>query len=490
MVGIMTEAFALTEEALALARAACFHDEQNEHYEACTAYDRAVLALDEILLQIPLGTVQWGRCVELREKYSNRMLAIREFSEQQTSILRLIPSISTQSSEQGKYDNSTNKCATPSHTFDFEPIPYEELAKFEAKFEKPPQSMLFMPYWQLRTIRESILHGGFIARGLFLPKLLWNQHGVKLSGIAIKSAAFTSMSSVLREHLISVKEPCSVLRIRYNDDSVSDRKYIFSKESIADMSLEAVHSFSIALVALRQELGQIQNSLSKSFAYIPELAMDELTSVRSSDANIQPVCRESDLYNESGDYGEYNDNNNRGSISTTSLTGMGLGLLDAAAKGMERASVLMTSSASNIGKSVKKAAEMSLGRINAIHSKISINELQRYCSVIITLIEQCQGFYEWYEYYESARTSLLELDSANCSPLRLSKHDTNNGTQDDTATTRRHLVSLVEGLLTTLLHITRIIKECLCEPLIRDIEDLHREYMQATTTRLLTLGNE
>ena len=528
------EVLSFTEEALALAERAVKFDVAGNLYEACSAYDKTLLTLDEVLIATPLGSEQWKMAADLRDVYNNRLLEIKKSHENENSFSFLNgrggPSVSdARAIDDHVIDDYPSPQEFNSHNQQqlFEPLQPAELRAFENTFEPAPQSMLLVPYWQLRALRSSILHGGYLTRGLLLPRAMWEQHDVKMSGVSTKVSAFNAMNAVLLTHLSTIKEPCSsVKRVvfepnpTYADDSGQSSpsspssgstntntkktcKYVFSREDVTNMSLEAVHSFSIALTGIRQELGEIQNTLSRSFRFIPELEMSELRSVRSSDTDVQPVRRESDLFrgvnNSDAASGDYSSNSynkdidsNSGNIGN-SIADFGMSFFGAAARGMERASSMVSSGANT----VKKAAEIGISRIGVMQAKVPRRDLVWYTSTVVKLAEQCQELHSWYEYYDVARAALLELDSAHSSPSSPTKHNAENAAdaaaakeRHDQEVVRSHLVSMVEGALTSLLHITRIIKEAICEPLVRDAEVLHTSHMASMARSLVALDWE
>ena len=551
-----SEILALTEEALILANKAVISDKRGDLYEACCSYDKTVLALDEVIISTPLASDQWKRAAELRDSYNSRLLEIKKNYESSAAngfVGHLFggiggPAVSGVSdSEDAMISNGvTSQGHSNSQHELFEPLTPEELRAFDDGFETAPQSMLLVPYWQLRALRSSILHGGYLTRDLLLPRGMWQQHDVKMSGISVKIEAFRAMSALLQAYLSTLKEPCAgVKRVPFlngqpspsegdDEDSRTSSSssssspgsphekmaaptYLFSRDDAKSMSLESVHSFSIALTGIRKEMGEIQNTLSKSFRFIPELEMAELRSVRSSDADVQPVRRDSDLFRDSTSIDTSNSNMNmndgisvRGTTGTSgnSIADFGSGLFAAAARGMERAGSLVSSGASTLGKNVKKVAEIGISRIGVMQSKVSKLELLRYTSAIVKLAEQCQELHSWYVYYDLTRAALLELDSARSSPSRpvtkgRAAGDCGSGStaadesaaaaaaaekeRQDQEIMRSHLVSMVEGALTSMLHITRIIKDAICEPLVRDAEVLHTSYLIAMTKSLVAM---
>ena len=55
----------------------------------------------------------------------------------------------------------------------------------------------------------------------------------------------------------------------------------------------------------------------------------------------------------------------------------------------------------------------------------------------------------------------------------------------EAATARAHLVTLVESVLTMVLHVTRIVREGICDALFRDTEELHGFYISNAKSSLL-----
>jgi hypothetical protein len=537
------EAMKLLHEALDLANKAVEFDKSENHYEAVGCYDKTVVSLDEILCLVPVGTTQWSKCIQLREEYADRMQILRQTYASHHGIRLPLNIFNNNANADAGNDKQQNINISSLSSSDnnnnnnnnFEPITLKELENYEKTFEKPPQSMLLIPYWLLRSIQRSIQQGSYITKRLLLSKEIWEQDGAKLSGVSVKTAVFKSMIDCLDQHLSPIREPCSTKRISpspsisndniYNNnrDDEKDNVYVFPKK-VADYSLEVVHEACIVLTTIRSELGQCQNQLARSFSYVPELQPDERTSVRSADADVpQHLRRNSDLAPDSNtnstsinsdnsdnsiasidnnnSNNNSNNNNNRNSAITdinmdqdqdqdkerrsNSIGGSMLGFFSSAARGLERASVIVSKSASLLTKKVSKAADQSVARINVMHTRISKFDLQLYCNNIIYLSEKCQRLHEWYEYYESLRTALLEVNiTPNGSPQR---GTTTDGDDDGDATMHGHLVSMIESVLAALLQITRIVKDSIVEVTLRDAEELHRIYCNAMQTNLLRL---
>ncbi len=113
-------------------------------------------------------------------------------------------------------------------------------------WEEQPGDPIRHPFWLMRTIKNTINHGGYITADVFVPKIVWTQFGAKFHAMSTKIAAF-------EELMILFSREISPLETEFPRD-------IHSVE-------EAVTSFSI----FHKGLVAIQNNLAKPFPYIKEV---------------------------------------------------------------------------------------------------------------------------------------------------------------------------------------------------------------------------
>ena len=461
-------------EALELARSGVAHDNDLKYKDAIDAYDKTLITLDEVLLSIPPGTNEYMHILQIREGYDNRMEALRESEMRKSEGL-----VAT-------LFGGNNGNANSPQRLTFCPLTDAEMNDYKAAAEPAPSSLLLMPYWILRGIGATITHGGFLNNRIFIPQLMWHQVGARFSGIAVKAAAFKNMCACITEHVVPLKQVC---RLDEEDEKDTDKdndgngncKYGIAPSDvrIENISLESVHTLHLSFIAVHTEICGVQNTLAKSFPYIPEI----------EDPNGDK--------NRSG-YSSANGNNGLSkripspSPVISSEKEKETSFLARASGVIGRAGNIFSTGASSLIKNVRKTAEVGMSRINAIHSKATQEEMFMYVSTATAVVDLCQLFQCWYLYLDDVRSELLNMNT--CGGSSNDDHDSDaaesssQGRERDSACAvaaaqgspeRVHVVAMLESTMATLLHITRRIKDTMCEIMLRDIQELHTQYLHA-----------
>ena len=120
-----------------------------------------------------------------------------------------------------------------------------------------------------------------------------------------------------------------------------------------------------------------------------------------------------------------------------------------------------------MGKNVKKLAEVGISRINAsVSSKISVQELRVYTAMIVDVADGVQVYDAWFTYFEVLRNHLL---------------DGNDVSRPEA------LLEVTESALANLLLVSKFMKEVLTQMLLRELEDLLESYVSKQTRAALDL---
>ena len=107
--------------------------------------------------------------------------------------------------------------------------------------EKCPLSLPLETYWQLRIIRNTILNGGYLTTDVHIPRAVWFQSNIKISGISFQVAAFEQIYLFITSKIIPLTHNANLTELK-----------------------EAQQTFC----AFSLELETIQNNLSKPFPFI------------------------------------------------------------------------------------------------------------------------------------------------------------------------------------------------------------------------------
>jgi len=499
------------EEALQLSRKAVANDSAVKYGLAIDFYDKSILALDEVLLSIPDGTAEYRHILQIRERYDNRieLLRVSELRRNDGFVASLF----------GSSNSNAN-----SQRLAFCPLTDEEMNERKLAAEPAPSSLLLMPYWILRSISTTMTHGGFLNKRLFIPLVMWHQVGVRFAGIAVKTHAFKNMCACVTEHVLPLKQVCNLnfsSRSSGSSSSSSDRRYgvesaVVSPQSqfggkcnvsnlkynlessnvpLEEISLESVHSIYVSFVSAYADICVIQNTLAKSFPYI--LEVDDVNADRNR-SNAAGKSSNHHAASTSSWIGGGGDTQRGASLTPIAQTERETGFLARASGVLGRAGNIFSIGASSITKNVRKIAEVGISRINAIHAKTTAEEMFMYVSTATALADQCQLFQTWYLYLDDVRNALLNVSerdtAADIDDVDAAACDGNGkGTYTGAASSGEgrdnmhvHVVAMLESIMAILLHITRSIKDSMCEILLRDIQELHASYMQGLQSSIIT----
>ena len=137
----------------------------------------AILNMNEALNKLPINGEGWQRIMDLRSQYDSRLEVLREHENSKYHISSIVTgTIGTASSSNASSSSGGASGNTPSGRANrrtsmsrvkFEDDGVEVLMTFveEGKditaFESPPSALTRVPYWQLRTLFNSIKQGSF-----------------------------------------------------------------------------------------------------------------------------------------------------------------------------------------------------------------------------------------------------------------------------------------------------------------------------------------
>lgn len=240
-------------EALYFAGAAYQFDSANEVHLSCEQYDKSILYIDEVLGKISCNAVQYSRLLLLRNSYDDRLEFLRHYDGLKAD-LKPLDKARNFSSYQSKRishrifkdDERLLDCLNS------DDCPSRKLS------ERRPESVIKLPFWQLRFIHKSIKSGSFLTPSVFIPANVWSQTGVKFCGLSIKTSAFQAIITMIKD-------------VDFIDDENSDKS-----RSSASLTV-----FLSLLNSTYEGLIVMQNQLSKPFLFIKEVPHDE-----SSKSNV------------------------------------------------------------------------------------------------------------------------------------------------------------------------------------------------------------
>lgn len=253
------EILRLTQVALELANLAVHYDTMQQTVVACDYYDKCILHLDEVLNKLPMGSREWNALMQLRGKYDDRMETLRDMENSKFDIGGLVGG-------DGKKINKTPKRRKQSLVLFEEDEQLTTLDQSQTnKLLEPPTSIIQLPYWQMKVVQRTILNGGFLTPTLFVPKNVWNQYGVKFSGIVAKSSAFKDMINLISTHIEHIT---------------------------LENSEESFENAAMVLKGLLEEFISLQNQLSKSFPFIREVIVpqEEPPNSPSTKGQVRILC--------------------------------------------------------------------------------------------------------------------------------------------------------------------------------------------------------
>lgn len=438
------ELLKLASDALDLINQAVYFDSSgNNIIASCDYYDLGVLNIDELLNKLDRKSDVWNQLLELRSNYDDRLEYLREIecskydaqtansvsdyskvehdspSVKHTSNAGIFRPSSNGSSGSGSGSSCSSKKLRRQSRVAFKDLQIctntsildQDICTSNSTYDEPPQSVVELPYWQLNAICKSIETGTFLTPSLYIPHLVWSQVGLKFSGLHAKSIAFQNIITIVNSSLSHLPIP-TVDAIDFDDS--------FYNLTIKDISAKMLNGLD-AIKAIHEDFILLQNQLSKPFPFIKEIVIHT-----DSDAGSSP--------------------------SASSSTSTQSHVVSQVAR-----------MAINLGKNVRKYAEVGYQRLGAIATRVTEEEFDVYTSLIRILCKDCQIFNRWYLCAELLREQVII-----------------KSTKPENLLTVDAFITTTENLLSELHVIASFIREVVCEILLRDIESLMERYLNKT----------
>ena len=193
----------MTQEALDLALTAVHFDSHGNYLGAADYYDKAILALDEVLIHLEPLKAESRLLLARRSLYDDRLEVLRKLVHDGASSETGGGTLAQDESSAAAAAMSTSSSPKTRQFVDTA----AQIEDMKKSFEMPPKSLVALPYWQLRMIQRTIECGGLLTPSLCFPQQAWRQHQIKFSGLAVKMAAFQDIVSTIN----TVFLPASVL---------------------------------------------------------------------------------------------------------------------------------------------------------------------------------------------------------------------------------------------------------------------------------------
>ncbi len=228
-----------------------------------------------------------------------------------------------------------------------------------ATLQVEPDNSLRRPFWVLKLVRTTITTGGFVTPRFHVPRLVWEQYGAKLNGLATKTSAFETVLALLVNRVL----PLELVAADSTDDVAQD--------DLAKVQ-RALHVFQ----GLRAELDALQNTLARPFPFIKEVA------ATSTSMSVKSAA---------------------GGSSTP-----GTSASDGGGGGIQQFRGLMAS----LGKKVRKSAVSAYTAYErmgvALPAKIGDDELVSYSSLVAEMCDKAQALDQWFVCLDARRKALQE----------------------------------------------------------------------------------
>lgn len=319
-------------------------------------------------------------------------------------------------------------------------------------------TIMRQPYAVLRLVRGTIESGGFLSPKLYIPNSVWKQFGVKLAGLNVKTSAIEQLILLIEFHFESLCYPL--------DEG--------DQEGFATVS----HHMQTFL----KEICVLQNSLSKPFPFIREVASDPLLGIVASNpieksnnggAGNSISGMASNMRNDpsTAPNDAQPDLNVNSNLNSTEKAAIPVAAASAPVQGNK-----WTSLVAGFGKSVVKYAEVSYQRLGAMTTRISDEEFNAYTVLLLVLCEKCQILDKWHGFLEKERGKA----SINRGPNIGTKSGVSSlfPAVDNDADNDSHWNQAIESLLINMISVSMCIQEVFCEIILRDIDILTKRYMR------------
>ena len=336
----------MTQEALDLALTAVHFDSHGNYLGAADYYDKAILALDEVLIHLEPLKAESRLLLARRALYDDRLEVLRQYIDGASSETGGGTQSLDESSAAAAAATSTLSSPKLRQSLNHRDQFVDTAAQIEdtkKSFEMPPKSLVALPYWQLRMIQRTIERGGgLLSPSLYFPQQAWRQHQLKFSGLAVKMAAFQDIVSTIN----TVFVPASVL------------------PPIEDVS--GMHRMLQAYNTVHLDLLALQTQLARSFPFIDHPAASASSAGGMGGGASSPEAP-----------------------PTETLTKMAAGFLMAASK------------------TVRKTLETGMFRFNALPASVGEEEFAGFTAVLGLLCDKAQVFDQWYTRLDNEREDLL-----------------------------------------------------------------------------------
>lgn len=475
--------------ALKAAKAGILLDRKQISSGAAQHFETAIAELDEELNGMDPSSLEFGKKLRLRRKYEGR--------------LRLAAKLGNTEEDAGG-----DHIKDPGNGADQQPQSWvvaslemsdEEMTSYEEAFngDPLPSSMASMSYWNLRRIRDAVVKGGLLNKNLLFPRQAWYSKKARFSGVAAKISFLKDIASVITVHL----EPLLKQYIPRADGALDDlvssiRSYrgmqsemdcgnsdgseasSATGKSAQERDTERLVELVRVLTRSRDSFVVSQNQLAKSFHFIEEEEEEDSGDV--ADARSRGGAEDEDTGLEGGlpppPMASQEKSGAGGLVASLGSLGMGLGssLVGGMGKGLTEGMSMV----GNLGKNVKKIAEVGLSRINAsVSSSISEEERRIYTNLVVDITERSQLFDVWYRYFEGYRSLLLEKGQGRGG----------DSEEEPTSPFEARQLELTESALTSLLMVSKFFKEVVCSLLLRELEELLKSFVKAQLALALSI---
>jgi hypothetical protein len=323
-------------EALDLATTATQFDRQHNYLPAIDYYDKAILSLDEVIVNLTTDSAESRLLLSRRAMYEGRMELL---------IAAVSGSASTQPPPPQHRPHSTSQ------------VP---VALLRSQFEEPPTSLVAVPYWQLRVIKRTLEyeHGGMLTPLLVFPRAAWYQSNIKFSGLTVKLAAFHDIISTINTTVGSL------------DWSGGGGKV-------------ELRRLAVALVGVHKDFCGLQKQLARSFSYL---------GAGTDGGGIEGDEEEGE--GGGGGGGVEGQGLGQGQVQDGGVEGDGYGgEEDEGEAGKTAAHALLFGLGrltTGLGRRVRKTLETGMHRFSALPSAVSDEEFVNYTLVVANLCDKAQ----------------------------------------------------------------------------------------------------
>lgn len=417
--GVAEEILQLTQDALNLANVACHFDKIENYGGAYDYYDKCILNIDEVMSKLPPTSPQWHQLNVIRAQYDDRMDTLKEIETQRNSFFRS----SDASASRASRESSVSSTGGGSGKFGFrkKALSQDDLNFTEIDIQN--QFSYEPPPPSITDIPYWILR---------------NIKGSILSGAYITDSVFVPKSVWTQTDVKFAGIPAKTTAFEIILRLVSSfENFHISPEEASLNPLE------VALQSAQDELLSLQNQLSKPFPYIKEID----TSISSRGTSSHGFTTADDLPSPSMD-----------------INGSGEDTLTTRDSTTTNSTRTFSSFVSALSKGVRKYAEVSFHRLAvALPSKLTNEELQDYTQLIVRVCTKTQFFFQLFRQMVDMRGRI-----------------TTNLSEGKTGQNYAMLQYKTDNILQSLIVISGVMRDVVCEILLRDVEYLLERYLIKT----------